>query len=267
VFAVVGAFLVMVLVHEVVEIACGRMVGGTVTELNLSFMTRGSNLVPPQRPWPIVFTYGSGILAYAACLGATVPLFYMASVHGRWGRDAGRAAVMALVFNVILLVWTGAPVYPLNGGRVVRGLLWLVMGRARSLQVACVLGLVGTVGFVLLAIWSRSIWWGIGAAMIGVQCVRGFQEAKQLAAMARLPRRGDVRCPRCGEHPMEGLSVVCGCGAAVDPFANRGACGVCGRTVVVRQRCPMCLEASGIAEWFGPTGLFEVGMGEGVKEG
>ena len=51
-----------------------------------------------------------------------------------------------LTFNVL-------PVYPLDGGQILRSLLWFGIGRARSLQVACIIGFIG---LPFLA------WWGVG---------------------------------------------------------------------------------------------------------
>ncbi len=254
---VVACFALMTFVHEGVEITCGKLVGGSVSEATLSFLGRGSNLIPPQRPWPIILTYMAGILGYAAFLGITIPLWIMGTVRFTWTRDVAQFSFMILVFNVILLIWTAAPVYPLSGGRVLRALLWLLIGREGSLRVACVLGLLSTIGIVALALYLQSWWVGLMALLIAVQCVQGFKEAKMLGAIAQLPRRKDVCCPRCQQHPIAAFHVRCDCGAAVDPFATRGLCVRCG-SVAALHRCALCLQRSPIADWYGPTGLFEV---------
>jgi Zn-dependent protease len=61
-----------------------------------------------------------------------------------------------LWIDVSLLVFNMLPIYPLDGGQILRSLLWFGLGRARSLMVATNLGLMGIVGFFGLALWVRS---------------------------------------------------------------------------------------------------------------
>ena len=51
------------------------------------------------------------------------------------------------------------PVYPLDGGKILQALLWFVMGRARSLLVATVVGLLTALGLLTVAIVERSLVW------------------------------------------------------------------------------------------------------------
>jgi hypothetical protein len=45
--------------------------------------------------------------------------------------------------NLGLLIFNLLPIYPLDGGQILRSLLWFVLERARSLKVVAVLGLIG----------------------------------------------------------------------------------------------------------------------------
>jgi Zn-dependent protease len=83
--------------------------------------------------------------------------------------------------NGFLLFFNLIPVYPLDGGQIVRGLLWFKVGPIRSLKVASVLGFAGAILFALWAIASRSIWLGILAFFIFGQAQVGWRAAQSLA--------------------------------------------------------------------------------------
>jgi Zn-dependent protease len=97
--------------------------------------------------------------------------------------------------NLGLLIFNMPPIYPLDGGQVLRSLLWLVLGRARSLMVATFIGFAGVTGLVALAIWIHSVWFGILSAFILMNCWRGLQHARALSKLAKLPRAWDTSVP------------------------------------------------------------------------
>ncbi len=178
------------------------------------------------------------------------------------GRD--HAECLAFVgavssINWWLLVFNILPIYPLDGGQILRSLLWFVLGRARSLMVATVLGLLGAAGFVVLAFMQRDIWLGAISLYLLMICWGGLQQARALLRFAKLPRRDGFACPRCKGAPPVGDFWKCGnCGQAFDTFATQAACPKCG----VRFGVTKCMECGGshpMNEWvapvLGPRGL------------
>jgi DNA-directed RNA polymerase subunit RPC12/RpoP len=101
----------------------------------------------------------------------------------------------------------------------------------------------------LFALRAASVWLGIMAAFLGMNCWRGFQHAKALLALAKLPRRPGFACPSCRSAPLVGTYWGCGaCGAAFDAFETGAACPSCGARFGT-TRCADCGRESPMREW------------------
>jgi hypothetical protein len=257
----IAGYILMVGIHETVQLIAGRAVGGNVTEMTISFLGRNSNMELPLRPWPVIITYTAGILAYAMVLGGTGLFFYQAGYHGAGGHDLRFLSIYLFVFNIMLFVWAAAPVYPLDGGKVLHGLLWLFMSRKRSLQVACLIGIPISLAMIAVSLymWSTSglFLWTLWTVMIFLQCLAGFRQAKVFDMLEKIPRRTDVACPHCKQHPFVATTIQCSCGQPLDPFETRGLCPSCGSSTTLMP-CPLCRQRSPIHKWFGEGAGFEV---------
>src|SRR6478736_2284339 len=122
-------------------------------------------------------------------------LFFQ-TVH-KGSKDLAELLYMIRWWNQSLFIFNILPIYPLDGGQILRSLLWFVLGRARSLMVATVLGLLGVLGFIALAVVRGSIWFGALAVFVLMNCWAGFQHARELLRIAKLPRRHGYSCPTC----------------------------------------------------------------------
>jgi Zn-dependent protease len=245
----------IVTLHEFGHSLACRQVGGRANQIVLWPLGGVAYVDPPPRPGATLWSIAAGPLVNVALVPILLTL-------GDLSRTLGLAATMpdfhelldaVFAINLYLLFFNILPVYPLDGGQILRSLLWFVLGRARSLMVATVLGFVGVVGFIGLAIWKESAWFAILAVFMLLNCWGGLQHARALLRLTKLPRREGFACPACKAAPPVGNVWKCGqCGQLFDTFQSQGVCPHCGAQFPV-TRCMECGEARPVSEWAVPV--------------
>ena len=220
VFEYLALFLI-VLMHEFGHALACRQVGGKADRIVLWPLGGVAYVDPPQRPGATLWSIAAGPLVNVALIPVLLTLNSFARTSG-WAvsmPDIYKLIRAVLYINVGLLIFNILPIYPLDGGQILRSLLWFVLGRARSLLVATILGLLGVVGGIGLAIYSRDAWLGIMAFYLLMNCWGGLKHAQDLLKMAKLPRRDAFQCPSCNTAPPVGEYWKCSnCGQAFDTF-------------------------------------------------
>src|SRR5215472_10785981 len=133
----------IVLLHEYGHALACRQVVGVANQIVLWPLGGVAYVSPPPRPGATLWSIAAGPLV-------NVVLFPIFQILVRASRVAGLPAsqhdlfrLLQAIFyiNFALLVFNLLPIYPLDGGQILQSLLWFVLGRARSLMVATVLGL------------------------------------------------------------------------------------------------------------------------------
>ena len=242
---------VIVLLHEFGHSLACRQVGGTANRIVLWPLGGVAYVDPPPRPGATLWSIAAGPLVNVALAPVILGILYF-SRHMAWNYtwvDFHRLWRAIFVIDVGLFVFNILPIYPLDGGQILRSLLWFVFGRARSLMIATVLGLVGVVGFVGLAFWLQSLWLGVIAAFMLLNCWSGLKQARVLLTIAKLPRREGFLCPRCKSKPPLGNFWKCNtCHQAFDTFQTGAVCPTCGTRFEV-ARCLDCGWAYPMDEW------------------
>ena len=249
------ALFMIVLMHEYGHALACRQVGGTANQIVLWPLGGVAYVNPPQRPGATLWSIAAGPLVNVVLL----PVLYTAVVVAR---SAGWANAMPDVYQLLravlwidlsLLIFNMLPIYPLDGGQILRSLLWFVLGRGRSLMVTTVLGLLGIVGLIGLALWLRSFWIGAISVFMLMNCWSGLKHARELLRVARLPRREGYACPSCRTAPPLGPYWQCGlCGQPFDTFESRAICPHCAARFGT-TRCLDCGEQHPLDEWIDRT--------------
>ena len=245
------ALFFIVMFHEFGHALACRQVGGTANQIVLWPLGGVAFVDPPPRPGATLWSIAAGPLVNVALLPIFSLLWFLSRSLGWAGQMPNAYALLVMIWriNVGLLVFNMLPIYPLDGGQILRSLLWFVLGRARSLMVATVVGFVGVAGFIIVAVWIRERWLGILAVFMLMNCWGGLRHAQALSRLAKLPRRDGFACPRCKTSPPVGEVWKCGqCGQHFDTFATSAVCPYCRAQFPVTQ-CLGCGAAHPISEW------------------
>jgi len=247
------ALFLIVTLHEFGHSLACRQVGGQANQIVLWPLGGVAYVNPPQRPGATLWSIAAGPLVNVVLAPI---LMGIGRVSLLWGWYAAvpdlRTLIHAIFYiDVGLLIFNILPIYPLDGGQILRALLWFVLGRARSLMVATILGFVGIAAFFGFALWARDSWLGVIAVFMLMNCWSGMQHARALLQFAKLPRRFGFACPACKASPPTGDYWKCGeCGQAFDSFHTGAVCPHCA-TPYATTKCLDCGATYPMNEWSG----------------
>jgi Zn-dependent protease len=249
------ALFLIVTLHEFGHSLACRQVGGQANQIVLWPLGGVAYVNPPQRPGATLWSIAAGPLVNVVLAPIIMGIGRVSLLWGWYAAVPDLRTLLHAIFyiDVGLLIFNILPVYPLDGGQILRALLWFVLGRARSLMVATILGFVGIAGFFGFALWSRDTWLGVIAVFLLMNCWSGLQHARALSQFAKLPRRFGFACPACKASPPTGDYWKCGkCGQAFDSFHTGAVCPHCAAQYAT-TKCLDCGAMYPMNEWSGNT--------------
>ena len=249
------ALFCIVLLHEFGHALACRQVGGRAERIVLWPLGGVAYVDPPQRPGATLWSIAAGPLVNVALIPVLLLAVRLAQASGlaQTMPDAFRLLRTVAFINLGILIFNLLPIYPLDGGQILRSLLWFPFGRAWSLMVATVVGFVGVAGLFLLAVVEQSTWIGILAVFILLNCWRGLRSAIALVRAGRRPRREGLGCPACRTAPPLGPFWTCArCHTPFDMFETRAVCPGCGGTYIGTW-CLDCGTVNPVHAWTLPT--------------
>ncbi|MBN2506413.1 MAG: site-2 protease family protein [Verrucomicrobia bacterium] len=178
----------IVLMHEFGHALACRQVGGRADLIVLWPLGGVAYVAPPHRPGATLWSIAAGPLV-------NLVLVPVLGVAWLWIRAMGPGGALGnahnllqalCVINLVLLIFNLLPIYPLDGGQILRAILWFFLGPARSLMVSSLAGFIGVAGLMLFALWLGSVWIVILAVFILLNCWRGLMHARLMARMEAL---------------------------------------------------------------------------------
>ena len=151
------ALFAIVLTHEFGHALACRSVGGTADTIMLWPLGGVAYVNPPQRPGATLWSIAAGPLVNVALAMPLAVAWKAAQASNLQDSmpNAYHLIVAVLITDIVLLVFNILPIYPLDGGQILRSLLWFPFGRARSLLVASFFGFFGVAGLIVLALVTR----------------------------------------------------------------------------------------------------------------
>jgi Zn-dependent protease len=254
VFEYLTLFMI-VLLHEYGHALACKQVGGTANRIMLWPLGGVAYVSPPPRAGANLWSIAAGPLVNVALVPVFLILGFISRSLGipQSIPDAHSLLRSVAMINVGLLIFNLLPIYPLDGGQIVRSLLWFIFGRARSLTISAVLGLLGVVGLIFLAIKLGSTWFVIMSVFILINCWAGLKHSRVLSQIAKLPRRDGFACPSCHSAPSIGPLWKCNaCESLFDTFEHHAQCPTCG-SQFAETSCMECGARHAITAWNEPT--------------
>lgn len=237
------ALFLIVLLHEFGHALACRSVGGRANQIVLWPFGGVAYATPPPRPGATLWTIAAGPLVNVM-LFPIFSLLWWVSRSADLSQDVHNFVVAIWFINVVLLAFNMLPAYPLDGGQILRALLWFPLGRARSLWVATLIGFLGAAGLALVAFLLQSMWLGLLCALNCFYCFQGFLQARELLRRGDAARREGYLCPNCRTAPPIGDFWRCRiCRKNFDPFATQLMCPHCN----TQYNIMTCLECGNAA--------------------
>jgi Zn-dependent protease len=242
---------VIVLLHEFGHALACKQTGGQANQIVLWPLGGVAYVAPPQRPGAQLWSIAAGPLVNVILFIAATAILMVGGISGlsdQWPMFWDYISIVAYI-NLILLKFNLLPIFPLDGGQILRSLLWFKFGKARSMMISAIIGFIGIAALIPWVIAQNRNWYYILAAFIAFNCWNGFQHARNLMKVAKLPRRPGFACPSCHTAPPLGELWRCGkCAKPFDTFATQAQCPHCGTQYNATQ-CLDCGTSRPIGEW------------------
>jgi Zn-dependent protease len=176
------AVFAIVLMHEFGHVLACRSTGGKSERIILWPLGGVAEVDPPKRGSAMFWSLIAGPLVN---VGLFVALIVPAAFALQLGESSAAAQLVNYVVgaNIVLLIFNLLPIYPLDGGRILHVLLSGPMGDLKALRVTTIVGVVGAVGLIPVAIRFGDLWLAIIAMFLATRCWQGIQEVRMRQMM------------------------------------------------------------------------------------
>jgi Zn-dependent protease len=195
----------IVLLHEFGHCFGCRLVGGVADDVLIWPLGGLATCEPPPEPVADLVTTIAGPLVNVGICLALFPILVMGfqadslsllNPFNDWWQAFHQVPPLAVGWTAIsfkvsmlVLLFNLLPFFPLDGGRILMGLVWLRTDRRHATIVATTLGMIGAVLFVGVSLWTRQPMLVLIGVFGAVQCllVRSRLEQEDVEEEGELP--------------------------------------------------------------------------------
>ena len=179
VYEYLGLFCI-VLLHEFGHAFACRQTGGIADYILLWPFGGFAFVQPPLRAGAQLWSIAAGPLVNVALIPIFLLLGFLQPQLEVSAPDFSRLIGQVGQINLLLLIFNLLPIYPLDGGQILRSLLWFPLGRITSLQIASAIGLAGSALLGIYGLVDGSLWLAFLAFFLVSQAFAGWKHARLL---------------------------------------------------------------------------------------
>lgn len=165
----------IILVHEFGHCFAARSVGGDANDILMWPLGGLAFADAPKRPWPQFVTAAGGPLVNVGICLITAAVLLVLNRHETdftwnplshkfhipYGNPAAYYIWWIFIVSWGLLLFNLLPIYPLDGGQLFQTLLWFKLGYYRSMMIATVVGMCGSVLLAMFGLTQLGSWSGL----------------------------------------------------------------------------------------------------------
>jgi Zn-dependent protease len=170
-----------VLLHEFGHALACKQVGGSAETIMLWPLGGIAYVSPPQRPGAVLWSIGAGPLVNVVLAVLSFAALISMSVAGLEQRapDLFNLVNSIVWINVGLFLFNILPIYPLDGGQILRAILWFIVGPVKSLTICSVIGIVGALCAAVYSLIHANTWLVIMSLFLLMHACSAFKIARQ----------------------------------------------------------------------------------------
>lgn len=137
--------------------------------------------------------------------------FFNIDLSAAGGINAQNFIPLLLMINVFLALFNLIPAFPMDGGRILRSLLSMRLGRVRATRIAAVIGQVFAVGFVLLSFFTlQSPMLALIGVFVFINAWGEFRSVKMNSLLDDTKLRDIMRTRFTSLHPDDRMQAAIG---------------------------------------------------------